>query len=139
MLRIDASSQYIFNSWSYHIQTPDGTMYVNILEDKTGVICAIDIVIGKAGAPLRAWAHSFARIITLGLEHGVTLEDLLTELSSQTSDHSRTSTNGIQIRSGPEGIYQALIMYRRDRYEQVKKDLGIKDDDGRRGRLRNAR
>src|SRR5574337_1243683 len=105
MLRIDSSNQSIFKSVTYQIYTPDGTMYVNLLEDKSGKLVGIDIQIGKAGGALRAWTHCFGRMLTMLIEHDASIEEIITELSSQTSDKTRVNSNGISVRSGPEGIY----------------------------------
>jgi len=123
MLRIDGSAQEVFNNLTFRVETPDGEMFVSVMEDKQEKICAIDIKIGKAGSSLGAWAHSFARLITMAIEHGVTVEELITELSSQTSDRLRLNNNGVNVRSGVEGVYVALTEYKRDKYQQLVKDL----------------
>lgn len=129
MLRIDVSAQSVFNSFNYRVNTPDGTMFINILEDKAGVICGVEITVGKSGGALKVWSHSFARMITMGLEHGVTLEELCTELSSQNSDKARITGKGINIRSGVDGVYYALMQYRADKFTMLKEALGLHIDD----------
>lgn len=125
MLRIDSSNQNIFKSVTYQIYTPDGTMYVNLLDDKSDKLVGIDIQVGKAGGALRAWAHCFGRMLTMLIEHGTTIEEIITELSSQTSDKTRMNGNGISVRSGPEGVYYALMMYKGMKYEEIRRELRI--------------
>lgn len=138
-LRIDVSHQHIFGGFTYQIHTPDGLMFVNLMEDNVGRLCAIDIKIGKAGTSLRAWAHCFGRIITMALEHGASINEIVEELSSQTSDRQKTYTNGTKIRSGPEGVYNALMMYKDDKYFEARKEFKIKGDGMQTGKIHRRR
>jgi hypothetical protein len=145
MLRIDSSDQEIFNSVTFQVSIPEGTMFVNILEDTSGKPCAIDATVGKAGTSIRAWTHSFSRIATLALEHGVTIDELISELSSQSSDKSiRNPKSGIIVHSGPEGICHALMEYKRDKFQKLRSSLGVFSDEeaehkGRKGRFLRSR
>jgi hypothetical protein len=139
MLRIDRSNQNIFKGFTYQIHTPDGTMFVNVMEDMEGKLCAVDIKIGKAGLPLRAWAHCFGRLITMVLEHGGGLSEILEELSSQTADRSITSINGTKVRSGPEGVYNALNMYKEQKYQEAKHEFHVSGSGREIGRLNNRK
>lgn len=138
-LRIDNSHQHIFGGFTYQIHTPDGLMFVNLMEDNNGRLCAIDIKIGKAGTSLRAWAHCFGRLITMSLEHGASINEIVEELSSQTSDRQQTYTNGIRVRSGPEGVYNALMMYKDDKYEEARKEFKVSGNGLAIGRLNKRR
>lgn len=138
-LRIDNSHQHIFGGFTYQIHTPDGLMFVNLMEDNNGKLCAIDIKIGKAGTSLRAWAHCFGRLITMSLEHGASINEIVEELSSQTSDRQQTYTNGIRVRSGPEGVYNALMMYKDDKYEEARKEFKVSGNGLAIGRLNKRR
>lgn len=130
VLRLDTGEQSVFKMSAYQVRTPDGEMFVIIMEDDNAKPCGIEVKIGKVGGPLGAWAHSFSRIITLAIEHGVTINDLIEELSSQTSDSARTIThNNIPCRSGPEGVCIALMHYRSDKFAETAKQLGIDPDD----------
>ena len=104
-----------YKSTTYRVYTPDGTMFVNIMEDESANVKGILVNIGKAGSALSAWAQATATMITLALEYGTSLQAVIDELKDITSDgHARigavTST-----RSGPEGIYSALIQFRNDK------------------------
>lgn len=139
MLRIDSSQQHIFGGFTYQIHTPDGLMFVNLMENQEGKLCAIDIKIGKAGTSLRAWAHTFGRLATMAIEHGASINEIVEELSSQTSDRQQTFTNGVRVRSGPEGIYNALMMYKDDKYVEAKKEFKVRDNGFDIGRFNKRR
>jgi hypothetical protein len=132
---LDTGPQYIFNTSTYQIHSPDGLMFVIVMEDENGNLCGLEVKVGKAGGALRAWAHCFGRLLTMCVEKGWTLEEIIEELSSQTSDSLRTSVTGVVCRSGPEAVYLALLDYRRDRYARKTKALGINGSRGRGPRM----
>ena len=43
------------NSATVKVQTPDGTMYLIIMENEHGMPSRVDIQIGKSGTNIRAW------------------------------------------------------------------------------------
>jgi len=135
-LRIDRGGDRIYNSQTYQIRTPDGMMYINLLEDKDGSLVMIDVQIGKAGGSLRVWAHCMGRMLTMLLEHGAYIDDLVEELSSQTTDRLAIHQGNVKVRSGPEGIYVALMKYKLDKYERLKKELHVTNEF--RGSIRHA-
>lgn len=92
------------------VQTPDGTMFVHVMELNSGVPYKIDLSIGKAGSAIQAWAQAVARLASLALRRGALLSELAEEISSITTD--RLTVNGGRVtRSGPDGIAQALVIY----------------------------
>lgn len=136
-MKFDTMSQTIFNNTTFRISTPEGEMFVTVIEDSVGKVTAIDIKVGKAGSALQAWTHSFARTLTLAIEKGATVEELIVELSGQTSDKTRTQDNGIIIRSGPDGVCYALLRYQKEKYRHIYLDED--DENGRRKFGRMAR
>lgn len=133
---VDSVGQGKWNNTTIRVPSGDGTLFVSIVEGEDGKPCAIMITIGKAGSSVRAWAHTFARILTMALEKGATVEDIITELSSQRGDRSTPSIGGQRVTSGPEAVYVALMEYRRGKFAVTRKQLGIADDDtgaGKRG------
>src|SRR5258708_28487917 len=99
MTQFEKLDQDKFNSVTYKVNTTEGLMFVNIIEDNVGKMIAFDVTIGKAGTLIRSWANSLARIMTIALEHGATIENLIEELSSQTSDaQARRRNDGIEIK-----------------------------------------
>lgn len=129
-MKFDNLQQTIFNNSTFRVTTPEGEMFVTVIEDSASKVTAIDIKIGKAGSALVAWTHSFARILTLAIEKGASVEDLIVELSGQTSDKLRTLTNGVIIRSGPEAVSYALMRYQKEKYRNIY--LDEEDENGRR-------
>lgn len=130
-MRVETMAQEKFDSVTIQVPTPDGMMFVAIMENTDGSPIAVQIHIGKSGAPLAAWSNALSRIMSLALDKGATINDLIEELSSQTSDKSRTTTNGESVRSGVEGVFVALMRYKRDKYAA----LGVHDERVRGPRL----
>lgn len=141
-MKFETLKQTKFHNLTIEVKAPEGTMFVAIIEDNNSTPIAIDITIGKAGTLIQAWAHSMARILTVALEHGATLENFIEELSSQHSSKARRSIDSqVDIWSGPEAICMALLKYKRQRFERVRQSFGIIDADdantkGRESRLR---
>lgn len=134
-MRVETMVQEKFDSITIQVPTPDGNMFVTILEGVDGKPIAIQVHIGKAGAPIAAWSNALARIISLALDKGATINDLIEELSSQTSDKNRQTTRGEIVRSGVEGIWIALMQYKRDKFALTSAQLGDVDGRGRGPRL----
>jgi hypothetical protein len=135
MMKIETAAQEKFDNITMQVPTPDGTMFVSIMENDKGLPVGIQVHIGKAGAPLAAWSNALSRIMTLALDKGATINDLIEELSGQTSDKARMTTNGESVRSGVEGVWVCLIRYKRDKFELVSQALGETDVRGRGPRM----
>jgi ribonucleoside-diphosphate reductase alpha chain len=101
-------------------------MFVNVMEDDSGEPFQIIINIGKAGSAIAAWANAASAMLTVGLRSGVPIETFLTELSSITSSGSARSVNSV-CTSGPEGLWMALIRYRRRKFQELEEKL---EDEG---------
>lgn len=117
----------MFRSTISRVSTPDGTMFVIVAENNDGEPNHVTINIGKAGHALAAWAFALSAVITLGLQNGIKLEAFLTILSSITSDGNARAL-GSKCRSGPEGVWMALMMYRKAKFEDLEKVLGGDSD-----------
>jgi len=106
-----------FPTLSVRVETPDGTMFVHILEDEKGLPCKVNINIGKAGTNLSAWADASARLVSRLLPnvHGV-----IEELTGLTCSRFKRMPHGEMIRSGPEGIAYALLKYNGMKYKENK-------------------
>lgn len=110
------------------LPSPDGSMSVIFSEEK-GKVIQIQIFIGKAGSTLRAWATSFAEVMTLGLQRGVTVDDFYNVLVEQTSDKNVMLKPGYYIHSGPEAVAVAILKYKAFKYSQLSKELSLDEDD----------
>lgn len=108
------------------VRTPDGTLFAIVIENADGTINSFQFTIGKAGNAVTAWATALAGIMTLAVKNGVTLEQLMSELSGITSEREARSV-GSTCRSGPEGVWMALVRYKRSRFAKVAEAIGIED------------
>lgn len=118
------SNDRVGNTISIRVPTPDGTMFVHVIEDEKAMPIEILITIGKAGASVAAWAAAMSRTCTLLLEQGLSINDLIAEFSSLTTDRVSIMKDGSNIRSGPEGIAVALTKYRTGKFRELKQQLG---------------
>lgn len=123
-----------FRSYSYRVNTPDGTMNVFILEDSNDQPFEVQPFIGKAGSSLAAWAAACCGMVSLALRRKVPLQDIIDELADITSDGTARIGASTICRSGPEGIYSALIQYRND----VRERENARDAATERVDLRNS-
>lgn len=91
------------------VRTPDGTMFVSICE-YNGNPTQVLVHIGKSGHSLQAWADALARMVSLALRSGVSVQKIITEISQITTDR-RAFSNGISVYSGPDGVTHGLLQY----------------------------
>ena len=112
------------NSLTYRIMTPNGVMFVTIVESlnymKKPVPTNMLIAIGKSGSAIMAWANMTADLVTLLFKSKLDLEDIIAAISMNLSDQSVLQRPGIQIRSEPEGIKYALFRYQEDRNKRLE-------------------
>lgn len=112
----------IFRSFQIRVPTPDGVMWVHVVEDENGEPFQIFTNAGKCGTSFNAWAAAFANLLTLFINNvprdKFSLPHIIAELSLFTTDRLRMASDGALIKSGPEGICYALRQYLKDRDEQ---------------------
>jgi hypothetical protein len=102
-----------FASSSIRVDTPDGTMYVFVMEDETKVPFKIQVIIGKSGSSVQAWAYGMAELISSMLaSKRFTIHDVIVHLSGITTDKYKRLLEGPEVRSGVEGLVIALLKYR---------------------------
>lgn len=108
-----ATSSDIFESVTFKIETPDGTAYMNIIEDQFGAAIRVNINAGKCGTSFSAWAGSVCGMITHMLENRyANIPTIISLLSDYHTDKSVNSRSGqIPVRSGVHGIKLALLQY----------------------------
>lgn len=112
-----------FSARTIRVKTPDGTLFVHVAEDDKGRLKQIMLNLGKAGTAASAWANALASALTLLIEQGSQLEDLLSLLSSITSGSSARMGIGGKCTSGPEGIWMALMHYRREKHKELQREV----------------
>lgn len=102
--------------------TPDGVLWLFVVEDDSGKPIRMTFEIGKSGASIRAWCDALSRVACLLLDKGGTIEQIMAELSNITTDKSvvDTVTEHLTTRawSGPEGICKAIAKYKDRRYKR---------------------
>jgi hypothetical protein len=102
--------------------SPDGTVYVQVLEDKSCEPIHVIVTIGKTGAAVRAWSEALAALISTLLRHNVSIFEIIAELSEHTSDKMvRHNGKGglVKIRSGIEAITYCLHRYNEGRFDEI--------------------
>lgn len=100
----------------YDVPTPDGTLYLTIIEDDKGNAIAIRIAIGKAGTVVRSWTEAVMLLANRYLEKGGTIHDIIEALSDLATSRIMYTYGKVPIRSGPEGIVYALTRYVQKKY-----------------------
>lgn len=108
-------------------KTPDGTLFttINELNNKPD---NFQLQIGKAGSTLRAWTDAVATLATLAIQHGATIEDIITAISNFSSDRVAFTQGTTPIRSGPGGFVHALMRYKAERWKTMQAVLGANND-----------
>ena len=102
----------VLPSATVRVETPDGTAFVIISEDGSGRPVRIEVIIGKAGAALAAWAYALSNLMTTLLQKGLTLEDILYDIAGISSDKVMARiADRPSAKSGPDGIAKAIIIY----------------------------
>lgn len=130
-MNIETVPQATFPSVSYQVPTPMGMLYIVIVEDGDNKPIAFQLFIGKPGAEIQALTQTMARLMTIVLDRGGTVNDLIQEMSNHTSDHSRSVGNGNTIRSVPDAVVYALMQYRSGKFQETREKLGIVENDDR--------
>jgi ribonucleoside-diphosphate reductase alpha chain len=91
------------------VKTGDGTLYVTINEDDSG-LCEVFTNIGKAGGNAAAQSEAISRLISLALRSGVDVKSVIKQLKG-ISGPSPVWDDGDLILSGPDAIAKAIERY----------------------------
>jgi len=102
---------------TYRMDSPLGTMYVNITEDDRGQPFEVFVSLGKAGAPLMADVEAIGRLISLALRAGVPIRDIRRQLRGISSDRA-VGLGPNKVLSVPDAIGIAI-----DRWIQSKEGV----------------
>lgn len=118
MTKLATGEQTRFDMISWEVLTPDGKMFV-FIQEAEGKPVGITISIGKSGTAIAAWASCTSRLITLALEKGAGVNEIIEELSGLSAEKAvRISKTGVSIRSGPEGIAYVFMQYKNHKYQE---------------------
>lgn len=115
-----------WSSMTIRIETPNGYLYLTIIEDEKGRPIRLESVLGKAGSGSASWARAVDELINLLLENGVGIDHIIDKLAGISSEKPRRTPSGIYVRSGPDGIAVAFMEYKRQKYKEMKEKF---DDD----------
>jgi ribonucleoside-diphosphate reductase alpha chain len=99
------------------VDSPLGTMYVNITEDDKGQPFEVFISLGKAGGALMADVEAIGRLISLALRSGIPVSAIYRQLRDISSDRA-VGLGPNKVKSVPDAIAIAL-----ERRELEKKGI----------------
>lgn len=109
------------------VPTPAASLFIEVTEDDFGKPIRIHINAGKCGSEMSAQAGALSSMATLILEKEDGFNELLTHLSGITTSSVRIDRDGIKVRSVAEGLYIALVKYKRLKYEELTEIIGERD------------
>src|SRR5205807_158430 len=128
----DATEEYVEKIYRYayklgckgvtrRVETPLGTMYVNITEDDKGQPFEVFISLGKAGAPLMADVEAIGRLISLALRSGIPIREVYRQLRGISSDRV-VGLGPNKVMSVPDAIGIAIEKWMQEK-QGVQQDL----------------
>src|SRR5260370_25439887 len=103
------------------VETPLGTMYVNITEDDKGQPFEVFISLGKAGGALMADVEAIGRLISLALRSGIPLREIHRQLRGIPSDRV-VRLGPHKVLSVPDAIGIAIEKWMQDK-QGIQQDL----------------
>jgi ribonucleoside-diphosphate reductase alpha chain len=103
------------------VETPLGTMYVNITEDDRGQPFEVFISLGKAGGALMANVEAIGRLISLALRSGIPLAEIHRQLRGISSDRV-VGLGPNKVLSVPDAIGIAIEKWMQEK-QGVQQDL----------------
>ncbi len=103
------------------IETPLGTMFLNITEDDKGQPFEVFINLGKAGGAAMADAEAMGRLISLALRSGIPIREVHRQLRGIASDKA-IGIGPNKVLSVPDAIGIALEKWMREK-QGVQQDL----------------
>jgi ribonucleoside-diphosphate reductase alpha chain len=106
---------------TYRMETPLGTMFVNITEDDKGQPFEVFLNLGKAGGSAMADAEAMGRMISMALRSGIPIMEIHKQLRGISSDRA-VGLGPNKVLSVPDAIGIALERWWRDK-QGVQQDL----------------
>ncbi len=103
------------------VETPLGTMYVNITEDDKGQAFEVFISLGKAGGALMADVEAIGRLISLALRSGIPMKEIHRQLRGISSDRV-VGLGPNKVLSVPDAIGIAIEKWMQDK-QGIQQDL----------------
>ncbi len=106
---------------TYRMETPLGTMFVNITEDDKGQPFEVFLSLGKAGGSAMADAEALGRLISMALRSGIPIMEIHRQLRGISSDRA-VGLGPNKVLSVPDAVGIALERWWRDK-QGVQQDL----------------
>ena len=106
---------------THRLETPLGTMTVNLIADDKNQPCEVFITLGKAGGSAMADAEAMGRLIFLALRSGIPIMEVHRQLRGISSDRA-VGLGPNKVLSVPDAIGIALEQWWRDK-QGVQQDL----------------
>src|SRR5947199_210759 len=103
------------------VETPLGTMYVNITEDDKGQPFEVFISLGKAGGALMADVEAIGRLSSLALRSGIPLREVYRQLRGISSDRV-VGLGPNKVLSVPDAIGIAIEKWMQEK-QGIQQDL----------------
>jgi len=100
----------------FTVDTGNGKMYVTI-SSSNGIPIEVFLQVGKSGQVLNTFSEALGRVVSIALQNGVALEDIIKTLININSDKpvwfrfEETDSKPVQILSVPDGLAQLLQRY----------------------------
>jgi ribonucleoside-diphosphate reductase alpha chain len=110
------------------VETPLGTLYVNITEDDRGQPFEVFMSLGKAGGALMADVEALGRLISLALRSGIPLAEIWRQLRGISSDRV-IGLGPHKVLSVPDAVGIAIERYLREK-DGIQQEL-LPDANGR--------
>jgi ribonucleoside-diphosphate reductase alpha chain len=110
------------------VETPLGTLYVNITEDDRGQPFEVFMSLGKAGGALMADVEALGRVISLALRSGIPLSEIWRQLRGISSDRV-IGLGPHKVLSVPDAVGIAIERYLREK-DGIQQEL-LPDANGR--------
>jgi len=103
------------------VETPLGTLYVNITQDEKGQPFEVFMSLGKAGGALMADVEAMGRLISLALRSGIPMQELHRQLRGISSDKV-IGLGPNKVMSVPDAVGIAIEKYMQEK-QGVQQDL----------------
>ena len=119
--RVKRSRPDLLKGATRRVETPLGTMYVNITEDDKGQPFEVFISLGKAGGALMADVEAIGRLISLALRSGIPLREVYRQLRGISSDRV-VGLGPNKVLSVPDAIGIAIEKWMQEK-QGIQQDL----------------
>jgi ribonucleoside-diphosphate reductase alpha chain len=110
------------------VESPLGTLYVNITEDDRGQPFEVFMSLGKAGGALMADVEALGRVISLALRSGIPMSEIHRQLRGISSDRVM-GLGPSKVLSVPDAVGIAIERYMREK-EGIQQELLPRTDLG---------